>query len=100
LELKTIIPDNKDFWFYSYGNTCAAIDENKAHSGWAIDAWHTSNDKYAINLFRRNNHSTENSFGDIPIRFSLVWNGERYEKKELTKNEVLKMIQNLLAELV
>ena len=99
LELKTrFLEDN--VWFYSTGNTCAVIDENEEGSGWAIDAWHTGNDKYSITLFRRNNQSTENSFGNIPIRFSLVWNGERYEKKELTKNEVLKMIQNLLAELV
>ena len=101
LELKKIIllPD-KDLWFYSYDNTCAVIDENKAHSGWAIDAWHTGNDKYAINLFRRNNQSTENSFGDIPIRFSLVWNGERYEKKELTKDMTIEIIHNMVSELM
>ena len=101
LELKKIIllPD-KDLWFYSYDNTCAVIDENKAHSGWAIDAWHTGNDKYAINLFRRNNQSTENSFGDIPNHFSLDWNSERYEKKELTKEEALTIIQQIVSKLM
>lgn len=89
---------NHDLWFYSSEGSCVAIDENASHTGWAIDAWHTGCDKYTINLFHRNK-SMEYSFKDIPIRFGLVWNGERYEKKELTKDEVLEMIQKLLSEL-
>lgn len=95
LELKTIIPDNKDLWFYSYRNTCAAIDENKAHSGWAIDAWHTGDDKYSINLFRRKGH-TENTFGDLPSVFKLQWNGERYEKTGMDKETIIDIIKKLI----
>ncbi len=77
--------------------SCAFIQPKS--EDWTIDAWHSGFDKYAINLFRRHK-STENSFGNVPIHFDLAWNGERYEKNELTKDEVFDMIQDLVSELV
>ncbi|MBQ3750034.1 MAG: DUF262 domain-containing protein [Bacteroidales bacterium] len=96
LELKKIIllPD-KDLRFYSYYNTCAVIDENKAHSGWAIDAWHKGDDKYSINLFRREGH-TENTFGDLPSVFKLQWNRKRYEKTDMDKETIIDIIKKLI----
>ena len=97
LELKKIIllPD-KDLRFYSYDNTYAVIDENKAHSGWAIDAWHKGDDKYSINLFRREGH-TENTFGDLPSVFKLQWNNrKRYEKTDMDNETIIDIIKKLM----
>ena len=94
-KLKKIISPDKDLWFYSYDNTCAAIDENKAHSGWAIDAWHTGNDKYSINLFQRK-RDTENTFGELPSEFELLWNGKKYEKTDMDKETIIGVIKKLI----
>ena len=96
LELKTKIPD--DNVRFSSGNKCAVIDENKEHSGWAIAAWHTGNDKYSINLFRRKGE-TENTFGELPSVFELQWNGERYEKTYMDTETTVGVIINLIDKL-
>ena len=99
LELKKIIlPPDKDLRFYSYDNTCAVIDENKAHSGWEIDAWHIGNDKYSINLFLRKGE-TENAFGELLSEFNLQRNGKRYEKTDLSKEDTIKLVVNMVNKL-
>lgn len=65
---------------------------------WTIDAWHQGSDKYAVNLFRRHN-KTENSFEEIPDEFGLLWNGERYEKKDMAKDQAVELVLALLAKL-
>ncbi|MBR6227475.1 MAG: DUF262 domain-containing protein [Bacteroidales bacterium] len=85
-------------WFYSKESSCAVIEENKEQKGWAIDAWHIGNDRYAINLFRRQNSSL-NSFGELPMVFNLLWNGERYEKKDMAKDQAIELVLALIAKL-
>jgi hypothetical protein len=97
LEILKRISD-KDVWFYSNEASCAVVDENKERKGWAIDAWHTGNNRYAINLFQRHKQ-THNSFGELPNTFNLLWNGERYEKKGLTKEEAIELVLALIAKL-
>ena len=97
LELKTRFPED-NVWFYSTSNTCAVIDENEEGSGWAIDAWHTGNDKYSINLFRRKG-STENTFGELPSEIELQWNGKRYEKTDMDAETTIGVIIKLINKL-
>ena len=87
-----------DLWFWGYDVSKVAIDENSSHSGWTIDVWHSGNDKYILNLFRRNN-VVENSFGDLPSKFKLVWNGERYEINNLSIDDLKGLVNDLLNEL-
>lgn len=87
-----------DLWFWGYDVSKVAIDENSNHSGWTIDVWHSGNDKYILNLFRRNN-VVENSFGDLPSKFKLVWNGERYEINNLSIDDLKGLVNDLLNEL-
>lgn len=99
LELKDKI-NIHDVWFYSYEGSCAVIDETTNHNTWAINAWHYGNDLYAIQLFHRDqNVSCENTFGNIPQTFDLVWNEKRYEKKRLTKDEAIELVFALIAKL-
>lgn len=97
LEILKRISD-KDVWFYSNEASCAVVDENKERKGWAIDTWHTGNNRYAINLFQRHKQ-THNSFGELPNTFNLLWNGERYEKMGLAKNEAIELVLALTAKL-
>lgn len=97
LDLKKKV-SNCYVWFYSKESSCAVVEENQEQKGWAIDAWHIGNDRYAINLFQRHKQ-TLNSFGELPIAFNLLWNGERYEKKGLTKDEAVELVLALIAKL-
>lgn len=89
---------SRDLWFKGYDGSRVLIDENNNHSGWAIDAWHTGNDKYSINLFRRKG-STENTFGELPSEIELQWNGERYEKTDMDAETTIGVIIKLINKL-
>ena len=97
LDLKKAIPSHY-VWFYSNESSCAVIEENEEHKGWAIDSWHTGNDKYAINLFLRHK-PTEGAFGKLPSLCGLTWNGERYEIKALSKFEAIGILKEILVHL-
>lgn len=88
-------------WFWEYDVSKVAIDENSnpSNSVWTIDVWHSGNDKYILNLFRRNNAVVENSFGDLPSKFKLVWNGEKYEINNLSIDDLKGLVNDLLNEL-
>ena len=88
-----------DVWFYGKEGSCAVIDENSERNGWAIDLWHSGNDRYTLNLFRRKDVVVENTFGILPKEFSLKWNGERYEKENLSKNDIKTLIFDIIEQL-
>ncbi len=98
LEIKGIHTVN-DVWFYGKERSCAVIDENSERNGWAIDLWHSGNDRYTLNLFRRKDAVVENTFDKLPGMFSLKWNGERYERENLTKEEVKELVFNIIEQL-
>ena len=95
LELKDTF-NNFDVWFFGNNGSCAVIDENCEHNGWAIDVWHAGNDKYTLNLFRRNDAVVENTFGDLPNQFSLTWNGKKYVNEYLSEEDVVKLVKSLV----
>ena len=86
-------------WFYGSEGSCAVIDETKNMDTWAIDVWHSGNDKYALQLFRRKGHQ-ENSFGDLPQKLGLSWNGKRYEKKDMEKDDAIDKAKEIIASLM
>ena len=86
--------DMVDVW--QQDQSCVFIQPKPAE--WTIDTWHQGSDKYAVNLFRKHK-KTENSFSDIPDEFCLLWNGARYEKKGLTKDEATELVLALIAKL-
>lgn len=94
LELKDKFK-NFDVWFFGNNGSCAVIDENSEHNGWAIYVWHAGNG-YTLNLFRRNDAVVENTFGDLPNQFSLTWKGEKYVNEKLSKECVVKLVESLI----
>lgn len=85
--------------FWGYNGSKVAIDENNDQTGWVIDVWHSGNDRYTFNLFHRKDAVGENTFGDLPSDFGLDWNEGKYEKNNLNKEEVKKLVFDVIEKL-
>lgn len=99
LELKRLLDRFVSVWYYGYPddykNSCVVIDETQYRNTWAIDLWHSGNDNYALQIFRRDKDS-EKSFDELIKQFDLYLNEDRYEKRDLKKEDVINLAKNIV----
>ncbi len=98
LELKNCFPGNY-IWFYGKEGSCVAIDETTSRNTWVVDVMHSGNNKYALELHRRNGVPIENTFKEIPQKYGLTWNGKRYEKKDMERTKTIELLKSIVDDL-
>lgn len=101
LYLDLINLEDKSFYanwklnFYPYEDTCAYFDYlNKGNI--IIDIYYSGNDKYMLNLFRRN-QETEQFFSSISDKLELEFNGERYISKEMSNSNIVELLKQTIS---
>lgn len=99
LELKATPVWNENTWklsFYKREGTCAYLDYEQHNI--AIDIFHSAKDLYTLQLFSRKGESIDDRKHRLSLcahSFSLEWNGERFEKSAMTKEQVVDLLKKL-----
>ena len=79
-------------------------DETYAYFDWkekniAINIFHNGNDKYVVQLFRRNDLEVESYFTKLASPLKLKFNGERYESAPKIKDDIIPFVKQVMDEI-
>ena len=101
LDLKKETFDNNwklDFW--EADETCAFFDWKEKNI--AIDIFHNGNDKndkYVVQLFRRNDQEVKSYYAKLASPLELKFNGERYESAPKIKDDIIPFVKQVMDEI-
>lgn len=87
--------EGPDFW--DMGETCAYFDWKEKNI--AIDIFYNGNDKYVVQLFRRNDLEIESYFAKLASSLELKFNGERYESAPKIKDDIIPFVKQVMDEI-
>src|SRR5574344_22700 len=96
LDLKVKYEKNWELNFYYQENTCAYFDWNEKQV--AIDIYHSGNEHYTLELFRREEGEVKSFFAKIVGPLKLTFNGERYVSTPKSHDEMILYIKQVMNE--
>lgn len=96
LDLKVKYEKNWELNFYYQENTCAYFDWNEKQV--AIDIYHSGNEHYTLELFRREEGEVKSFFAKIVDPLKLTFNGERYVSTPKSHDEMILYIKQVMNE--
>lgn len=86
--------EGPDFW--DMDETCAFFDWKEKNI--AIGIFYNGNDKYVVQLFRRN-EEVELYFAKLASPLELKFNGERYESAPKIKDDIIPFVKQVMDEI-
>lgn len=85
-------------WLWQWGASALVFEKSWNGLQVAIDVHYnrTKQDDWDVQLFLKKNSNTESILQKIATQHGLIWNGERYEMKNLSRKDVIDKINKLL----